>query len=277
METRLGREVFGCFDERGVRFEYRGPAHPNSTTTVFGTWTGPAPYANDLPVKVKGRISPETSALDSFSLLYTLLCYDYGFHVTEIDREYAARIQAALARGVISPFKNSNEFDAAMKILRSFQRTGHIFDAVNAFGETEYATRLGAVPTDSRWIQRNAEMTFPLFELTEEQRQRCQQAFALNPNIQIEDVSSLLKFMESAGLSTSYPYLWLAQRQFNTLQSGYAFSHIKEQLQTLNASSGLFPAWQRREKNDTFKQLQAAVSLESLTTDLTASILETLL
>jgi hypothetical protein len=83
--------------------------------------------------------------------------------------------------------------------------------------------------------------------------------------------------MESAGLSSSYPYIWLAQRQFNTMQSEYAFTYMQQQLNALNSSNGLFPAWERREKNDPFKQLQAAVSLDSLTTDLTASILETLL
>jgi hypothetical protein len=276
-ETRLGREIFGCFDERGVRYEYRGPPHPNSTTTVFGNWTGPAPYANDLPVKVKGRSNAETSALDSFSLLYTILCYDFGFHVTEIDVEYTSRIQAALARGVISPFKNANEFDASMKIVRSFQRTGHIFDAVNAFGETEYALRLGAIPRDSRWMDRNAEMTFPVFELTGEEKDRCRSVFALNPGMQIENVQSMLKFMESAGLQASYPYIWLAQRQFSTLQSQYAFNYIQEQMKELNVASGLFPTWDGGKKNDPFKQLQAVVSLQSLTTDLTASILETLL
>jgi len=276
VETRLGREVFGCYDERGVRFEYRGPGHPNSTTTVFGNWVGPAPYANDLPVKVKGRQQPETSALDSFSLLYTILCYDYGYHVTEIDQEYAARIQAALSLGVISPFKSYPEFDAAIRILRSFQRTGHIFDVVNTFGQTEYATRLGSVPRDARWMQSHAEMSFPTFDLTQMEMEMCRLAMELNPQASIEDVDSMLRFMEAAGLRASYPYIWLAQRRYNALQGDYAFEYMKQQLDTIS-SQGNFPVWHRTEKNDPFKQLQPSLSLHSLTTDLTSSILETLL
>lgn len=276
-ETRDGFDVFGCFDERGARFDYRGPGHPKSSTTLFGNWTGPAPYANDLPVKVKGRSMPETSALDSFSLLYTILCYDYGHHVTEIDREYTARIQAALTLGTISPLKSTNEFDVAMRILRSFQRTGHIFDAVNAFGQTDYATRLGAIPREVKWMQPNAEMSYPRFEWTSDQMEQIEQAMMMNPNTTLDDVDSMLTFLESAGLQTSYPYLWLAQRRFNQLQSQYAFDYLKEQMDEVTRSSGLLPPWMRREKNDPFKQLQAAVSLQSLTTELTASLLETLL
>lgn len=277
METREGREVFGCYDERGIRYEYRGPAHPNSTTTAFGHWTGPAPYANDLPVKVKGRQQAETSALDSFSLLYTILCYDYGHHVAELDREYVARIQAALNLGVISPFKSSNEFDAAMRILRSFQRTGHIFDVVNAFGQTEYASRLAGIPTDARWMPANAEMSYPAFDLTEDEKRMCERALQLNPSARLENMDEMLQFMEAAGLRASYPYLWMSQRRYNAMQGQYAFDYLKLQIQNLATASGMLPAWYQREKNDAFKQLQGAVSLRSLTTDLTASILESLL
>lgn len=269
--------MFGCYDERGVRFEYRGPAHPNSTTTVFGNWVGPAPYANDLPVKVKGRQLPETSGLDSFSLLYTILCYDYGYHVTEIDREYASRIQAALSLGVISAFKSSAEFDASLRILRSFQRTGHIFDVVNAFGQTEYATRLGSVPRDARWMQSHAEMSYPTFDLTQTEIEMCRQAMVLNPQAQVGDIDSMLRFMEAAGLRSSYVYLWMAQRRYSAMQGTYAFEYIKRQLETITNNNGTFPAWHRAEKNDPFKQLQPALSLHTLTTDLTSSILETLL
>jgi len=277
VETRLGREVFGCYDERGVRFEYRGPGHPNSTTTIFGNWTGPAPYANDLPVKVKGRQQAETSALDSFSLLYTILCYDYGFHVTEIDVEYAARIQAALALGVISPFKQSSEFDSAMRILRSFQRTGHIFDVVNAFGETEYATRLGGVPKDAKWIKKNAEMSYPTFDFSPYEMSKLQQTIDLNPDADVTDIDSLLRLMEAADLRTSYPFIWLTQRRYNALQGEYAFQHIKNQLNVMVPSTSAFPQWHKQEKNDPFKQIQSAVTFQSLTNDLTASIFESLL
>lgn len=276
-ETLFGKTVVGCFDERGVRYTYLGPAHPNSTTTIFGVWTGPAPFANDIPSKIKGREKPETSGLDSFSLLYTILCYTFGHHVREIDDEYVARIQAAITRGVISPIKNVKEFDSSLRIVRSFQRTGHIFDAVNAFGQTEYATRLGSVPRDSKWMAANAEMSYPMFKLSDTQQQQMKEAFIANPGVMIEDLPTLLKFMESANLTSSYPYLWLSQRQFNTLQSEFAFKSLQEEISTLNPRSESFPTWIQREKNDPFKQAQSTVSLHTLVTDLTASILENLL
>jgi hypothetical protein len=245
-----------------------------SSSTIFGVWTGPAPYANDLPVMVKGRQTMERSALDSFSLLYTILVYDYGYHIPEIDREYVARIHSALVRGVISGIRNTSEFDAAMRIMRSFERTGHIFDAVNARRATDYATKLAGVPTEARWIQENAEMTFPSFEFTEDERQVCQQALRLNPHVRVNDIASLLMFLELAGMQSSYPYLWLSQRHFSTVQSQYAFERLQQQIQSLSATSGLFPAWREDKKNDMFKQLEGSISLQSLTTDLTAAIIE---
>jgi hypothetical protein len=197
--------------------------------------------------------------------------------VTEIDEEYAARIQAALTMGVISVFKNSAEFDSALRILRSFQRTGHIFDVVNAFGQTEYATRLGGVPRDARWIQNNAEMSYPTFDLSDEEIGMCRQVMELNPDANVDDMDSMLRFMEAAGLRSSYPYIWLSQRRYNAIQGEYAFQYIKEQMDTMLSSKRTFPMWHKSKKNNPFKQVQSSLSLHSLTTDITSSILETLL
>jgi hypothetical protein len=277
-EVVRGNEVVGCFDERGTRFEYRGPTHVNSTTTLFGVWTGPAPYANDVPVNVKGWPEMGTSALDSFSLLYTILTYEFGHHSEEINNEYIARIQAALRRGVITVSRNVAEFDTAMRIIKSFRRTGHIFDAVNAFGQTEYSTRLGGVPYSSRWMDANAQMTFPMFEFLPEEQDQLRQAFELNPTRIIKTTDELLAFLESADLRTSYPYIWLSQRRFKTMQADRALEHVLQTIQPLQKSSTILPSWtQDDEKTMEYNQIQPEIRTQALLNDLVANVLEALL
>ena len=47
-----GERVYSVETEDGQLLSYTGPTHPSSTTTLYGKWTGVAPFANAPPVKV---------------------------------------------------------------------------------------------------------------------------------------------------------------------------------------------------------------------------------
>lgn len=272
-EDREGRTVYGCYDENGASYEYTGPTHSKSLSTLFGRWTGPAPFCDDLPVIIDGT---ERSALDTFSMLYTIQCYMFGHHVADTDEAYINRIKAALQRGSISISKHANEFMTAMRILRSFERTGHIFDSVNMFGHSDYASRLAGIPSDQRWSE-SKDMSYPVFEFTEVEKQKLSQCFQLNPDADLRDIPTALRFMESAGVTSSYAYIWMSQKYFSMMEGQKAFKFMRDQLGPLNAHADVMSQWGSEEKNDVFKQLQPEVVLRSLTSDLTSTILESVI
>ncbi len=272
-EERNGRVIFGCYDEEGGVYEYTGPQNVNSLSTLFGRWTGPSPYCDGFPVIIDGT---ERSSLDTFSMLYTIQCYSFGYHIAEIDDAYVTRIKAALQRGSITITKHANEFFMAMRILRSFERTGHIFDSVNMFGQSDYAAKLAAIPADMRWSE-NRDMSFPTFQFTDQEKRRIMQCFELNPDADLDDIPTTLRFMESAGITSCYAYIWMSQKYFNMLEGQKAFQYMRDQVRPLNEHVDAIPMWEHSKKNDPFKQLQPQVTLRSLTADLTSSILETLL
>lgn len=271
-ESSGDQTIYGCYDEDGASYTYLGPTNPASKSTLFGRWTGPAPYCDGLPVIIDGT---EKSALDSFSMLYTIQCYTHGHHVEEIDEAYINRIKAALQRGTISITKHTNEFMTTMRILRSFERTGHIFDSVNMFGQSDYSVRLAGVHSDARWSE-DKDMSYPMFQFTDSEKQRLKDCFDLNPDADLVDIPTLLKFMESAGITSSYAYIWMSQKYFNMLEGQKAFKYMQEQASKLQPNDSI-PTWEEPKKNDPFKQLQPEVTLRSLTSDLTSTILETLI
>lgn len=276
VENYDGKLLFGCYDEQGYRYEYNGPQHPNSTTTLFGKWVGPAPYANDLPVRVKGRMGLETSALDSFGMMYTILCYEHGQFVDEINQEFIARIVIAISKGVISETKDAEEFEVATRILNSFARSGHLFDALHEeIVEDATGTDIQA-HLSAKYMDAHANMSYPSFDLMEDQESALQEAFEAMPNAELDDVPSMLEFMESANLQSSFPYMWLRQKYYDQMQVEAAFQDLKEELLQLNAGSRLIPTWAKR-RDGVFKSIKPQLSLTTLIGDCTASILQSML
>lgn len=125
-----GERVYSVETEDGEVLSYTGPSHPSSTTTLYGKWTGVAPFANSPPVKVSrsnafGDVS--YSALDTFSMAYLINSYSDGYHNKEADDRYKLRIRKAIENGYISAENDSEEFRVATKILREFETSGHLF------------------------------------------------------------------------------------------------------------------------------------------------------
>ena len=268
--------VLVCLDEQGNRFEYKGPSNPFSSTTMYGRWTGPAAYFDDLPVKVMGRNGKQTSALDSFSMLYAIETYDKGHHSEEINRQYVERIVAALNRGVIAPYRDMDEFTTANRIVDSFQRTGHMFDAISNEGKLMYAASLGATVHASRWIEHDASQSFPMFQFTESEQQQIQEVFDANPGVAIETTDDVIHWMEAAGLGHTYATTWLKQRKLHERQMKHATDHIVEQMKTLRRDSRYLPRWENVAKKS-YVPVNNTVSIESIAHDITTSILENLL
>lgn len=130
-----GSRIYAVVTEEGETLAYTGPAHPASTTTLFGKWTGVAPFANDLPTKVSRQNAfggQGFSALDTFSLAYLVNSYNTGYHNAEADQKYIKRINAALSNGFISESIDGDELRAARLILREFEENGHLFGADNS-------------------------------------------------------------------------------------------------------------------------------------------------
>ena len=134
-----GARVFGVSDEQGNVLSYVGPSHPASTTTLYGRWTGVAPFANDFPVKVSRQNAfggQSFSALDTFSLAYLVNSYTNGYHNEEADQLYIKRIRSAITNGFISESIDAEELRVARKILQEFNEKGHLFAAEAGAGET---------------------------------------------------------------------------------------------------------------------------------------------
>ena len=127
-----GSTVFSVLTEEGQTLSYNGPSHPGSSTTMYGKWTGVAPFANDLPVKVNrssGLGGQAFSALDTFSMAYLINSYQDGYHNSQADSMYQKRIKAAIENGFISDSVDQDEFRVANIILRQFKEKGHLFGA----------------------------------------------------------------------------------------------------------------------------------------------------
>lgn len=125
-----GERIFGVVDEKGNALSYSGPTHPASTTTLFGRWTGVAPFANDQPVKVQRQNAfggQSYSALDTFSMAYLVNSYTNGYHNADADQMYMKRIMAAINNGFISESIDSEELRISRLILLHFNEKGHLF------------------------------------------------------------------------------------------------------------------------------------------------------
>lgn len=269
------KEVLVCLDERGERFEYRGVQNSNSTTTMYGRWTGPAAYFDDLPVKVLGNHGKQTSALDSFSMLYAIQCETWGHHNESVNEQYVRRINAALQRGVISSFRDMNEFKVATRIVDSFARTGHLFDVLTDYAEMSYAARLGAVHGTAKWIAHDASMTFPVFDFTDDERASMKELHVANPRVSVEKLEDVIEFLESGGLGSSYACVWLKDRLYKQMQAEKAWRHVRDVIEGERVQSDVIPSWRSDKKS--YVKVGNAVTIESVEHDITASILESLL
>jgi len=125
-----GGRIFSVITEDGDVLSYNGPKHTGSTTTLFGKWTGVAPFADDFPVKVSRQNAfggQSFSALDTFSLAYLVNSYTNGYHNDEADKIYQKRINAAIENGFISESIDGEELRVAKQILQEFNERGHLF------------------------------------------------------------------------------------------------------------------------------------------------------
>lgn len=276
VDSHRDTPVLVCLNELGDRFEYTGPSNPSSSTTLFGRWTGPAAYFDDLPVKVMGRYGKQTSALDSFSMLYTIETYEKGHHAEEVNRKYVERIVAALNRGVIATYRDMDEFTAASRIVDSFQRTGHVFDVLSNESKLMYAASLGAVPHSSRWVEHDAMQSFPMFQLTESEIESVREAFANNPGVAVETTEDVIHWLEASGLGHSYAAVWLKQRKLHERQMFHATEHLLEQLKTVHRDPRYLPRWENVAKKS-YVPVNNSVTIDSIAHDITSSILESLL
>lgn len=129
-----GTRIFAVVTEEGDTLAYTGPAHPTSTTTLFGRWTGVAPFADDLPIKVSRQNAfggQSFSALDTFSMAYLVNSYTNGYHNSDADAKYMKRITAAIDNGFISEAIDGEELKVARMILQEFKEKGHLIGAEN--------------------------------------------------------------------------------------------------------------------------------------------------
>lgn len=275
-----GKAVFVVYAENGDRYEYNGPDHPNSTTTLYGNWTGIAPYANALPVKVRGRYHWQTSALDSFSMLYYIQSYTMGYHNVQQDTEYIQRIQSALDARTISATRDLDEFKTALRILRSFETSGHIFQTIAMTASTdEYDVSVGALPRSTlQQIFQDASSTYPLFDFSDEEVAQYKEFVQLNPSIPPPtDVKTLVEYLTEAGLGSSVECLWLKKRLFETNQAEEATKHMVAQLSSHHKGpSYLFPSFTTSQQRRTVTpktSVQEDVMIQAVTSKIISSLL----
>ena len=275
---QTGQPMLACMNELGEEFLYKGPANSTSDSTIFGVWTGISPFANDIPVKVMTRYGKKTSALDSFSMLYTIQCYDQGYHVSTINEQYIQRIQAAVDRGVISTYRDMAEFSAASQILDSFYRSGHIFHIVSNAAEFKHSTELGAFPKPMQFVQDDAQDTYPLFTFTEEEEGMIRDALE-RTNLSIHTTEDVLMVLREAGMDSSYVYHWFKKKYFDQMQTSFAMTHVSSLMDQLRPTHrSILPSWDMRSKTSrTVRKKPLHTILETLGNDITSEILQGLL
>jgi hypothetical protein len=278
MSFQTGQPMLACMNENGEEFIYKGPANSTSDSTIFGIWTGISPFANDIPVKVMTRYGKKTSALDSFSMLYTIQCYDQGYHVSSINEQYIQRIQAAVDRGVISTYRDMAEFTAASRILDSFYRSGHIFHIVNNATEFHHSTELGSFPKSMQFVEDDAKASYPLFTLNEDEEGMVRDALERS-NISVSSTEDVLSVLKEAGMESTYMYHWFKKKYFEQMRTSFAMTHVSGMMNQLRPTQRhILPSWDRRShKSQIGTKKQLHTILESLGNDITSEILQGLL
>lgn len=275
VEGDNNQRVLVCLDEEGTRFEYKGPSNPFSSTTLYGRWTGPAAYYDDLPVKVVGRNGKQTSALDSFSMLHAIQIYQHGHHTLDVNLMYVERIAAALKRGVITSYRDMDEFTAASRIIDSFNRTGHVYDVISTESKLHFAASLGAVHQTSRWVEHHAEQSFPMFSLSSSDLEKCRSVFEQNGQVSLETSTDVIHFLEAAGLENHYALIWLKRKKLEEQQLHMASQHVAEQLKGIHYDPNFLPQWNRETKKSLVTN--EASTLDTIAHDITVSIIHSLL
>lgn len=231
---------FCILDEDGVMYQYKGSTNPGSKTTIFGRWTGITPFADGLPIKVKGRNGPVDSALDTFSMLFYILCLQSGFHNSITEKEYIQRIRLAMERNVITPSRDMNEFDAASRILRSYQLHGHTYDLLSRPEEFQTVINMAGNVKPNQWSAFDPRTTFPMFTLSDEEVSHYNSFLSVNGGSmlpRIETVEGLLEYMKQAGMDNSFEYNWFATKVMESQHVEYAFHHFADQLNELCTKS----------------------------------------
>ena len=235
-----GEHLPCVLDEDGKLYMYKGKPNFGSSTTIFGRWTGINPYADGLPIKVKGRNGPITSCLDSFSMLFYIQCMDNGFHNSTVEGQYIARIRKALDTNQISPSRDMNEFDAASAILRSYVLHGHTYDIVHKKTEFEPSIAMVGDLKPSGWSAFDPRTTFPMFTLSEEEADQYRQFLSVNGGSmlpKIEAIDALVEYMSKAGLEHTFEYNWFANKRMEQDHVQYAVLHYADQLNALARES----------------------------------------
>lgn len=117
--------------ENGVITPHTGHVHPNSATTLFGRWTGVATFNDALPLHGRSAVRGKSSfsALDTFSMAYSIDVDKFGHYHQPSTALYALRITRAIESGYISTDIDSAEFSIAQLVLRELGTVGHLFDA----------------------------------------------------------------------------------------------------------------------------------------------------
>jgi hypothetical protein len=276
----FNKPVFVVFAENGERVEYNGPDHPDSTTTIYGVWTGVAPYANALPAKVRGRYQLQTSALDSYSMLYYIQCYQQGFHNSQLDQEYVNRIKAALDVGTIRAQRDLNEFKAALRILRSFETSGHVFQSIVAEDASmEYDLSVGSLPRSMlEKLFTDASTSYPLFELSEPELEQYQSFVSMNSDLRPpSSIEELVEYMEEADLRSTVEYVWLSKRMYEYKQAAMSAQRLISQLYPYHTgSSSTFPmigGSERRRTHVPKESVQEEAIIQSITSKIISSLL----
>jgi len=116
---------FAYRDESGEEHTTRFPQSPNSSTCIFGRWVGPTPYADELPIILRGG---KRSALDTFAMAYHFDAFNgagYGRESTAI-RLFKKRIEMAIQHSFITEGSNGSEYVAAQRVLKDIEKYGNI-------------------------------------------------------------------------------------------------------------------------------------------------------
>ncbi len=133
-----GSVRFALVNEIGMVRRYEGRVHPSSSSTWYGHWTGLAPRADSLPVKVR---SPKGvlrfSCLDTYAMAYAIDLDDFGFYHKESEQLFMNRIKRALEVGNIAVAVDRDEYDTAKRMIQKFVDDGHLFGVATADPEDQ--------------------------------------------------------------------------------------------------------------------------------------------
>lgn len=226
--------VLAVYDENDTRFESTVPPHVDTNSMLYGVWTGLYPFANELPVKVRGKNGMRFSCLDTFSMMYHVLVHKQGV-TSALLQDFIIRIRAALDKDLIHPLVDPMEHAVALSILRSYSASASASSLFSVSTSVLDSAVGVATPDELRNHALFHSQVFPQFQLSDSEQEAYRQYTKMYGRPQMTNVDEVMSVLVAAGLDDTFEYKWMLKRKVEYEQLVRASEHLSTQLSSITA------------------------------------------